>query len=347
MPPARRIVRNSALGTGPFVAMLERTLKSDIGSAVRHYASIARPDHWIKNLFMLPGTALALALYPDLAAGRTLGGDILSTLIALISTCLVASANYTLNEWLDAEFDKFHPVKSERPAADGKLDGRMVYVQYALLAAAGLALAATVGRMVLLFSVLLLVMGLIYNVEPIRSKDKAYIDVLTESINNPLRLLLGWCAIVDSALPPVSVLVSYWMGGAYLMAIKRYAELRLIDDPDLAARYRRSFAGYDEKKLLVSAVFYAINSAFFLGIFLIKYRFEFLLSFPFFALLFSWYLGISIDARARAISPERLHQERKFAVYVCVLVVMLTGLLFIDIPFLSYFVDHNQIIRHK
>ena len=71
---------------------------------------------------------------------------------------------------------------------------------------------------------LLLVMGLVYNVEPVRSKDKAYIDVLSESINNPLRLLLGWSAIIDSALPPISVLVSYWMGGAYLMAIKRYAE---------------------------------------------------------------------------------------------------------------------------
>jgi hypothetical protein len=137
------------------------------------------------------------------------------------------------------------------------------------------------------------------------------------------------------------------MGGAYLMAIKRYAEFRMIDDHALAARYRRSFANYDEKKLLISAVFYAINSAFFLGIFLVKYRFEFLISFPFFALLFSWYLGISMDARSLAISPERLHQERKFAAYVCILVAMLTALLFIDIPFLKYFVDYNQIIRHR
>jgi decaprenyl-phosphate phosphoribosyltransferase len=327
--------------------MLERSLKSQAGSIMKRYASIARPDHWIKNIFMLPGTALALALYPELAAERTFASHALSTLIAVISTCLVASANYTINEWLDAESDKFHPVKSARPAVSGELDGRLVYLQYALLAIAGLALAATISKMFVVFSVLLLVMGLIYNVEPIRSKDKAYIDVLSESINNPLRLLLGWSAIIDTALPPISVLVSYWMGGAYLMAIKRYAEFRLIDDHELAARYRRSFADYDEKKLLISAVFYALNSAFFLGIFLVKYRFEFLISFPFFALLFSWYLGISMDARSLAISPERLHQERRFAVYVCILVAMLTALLFVDIPFLRYFVDYNQIIRHK
>jgi 4-hydroxybenzoate polyprenyltransferase len=327
--------------------MLERRLTSETGSILKRYASIARPDHWIKNIFMLPGTALALALYPELAAGRSFSRHVLSTLIALISTCLIASANYTINEWLDADFDKFHPVKSSRPAVRGELDRRLVYLQYAVLAIAGLTLAATIGAVFVVFSVLLLVMGLVYNVEPVRSKDKAYIDVLSESINNPLRLLLGWSAIIDSALPPISVLVSYWMGGAYLMAIKRYAEFRMIDDHALAARYRRSFANYDEKKLLISAVFYAINSAFFLGIFLVKYRFEFLVSFPFFALLFSWYLGISMDARSLAISPERLHQERKFAAYVCILVAMLTALLFIDIPFLKYFVDYNQIIRHR
>src|SRR5258705_2090165 len=183
--------------------------------------------------------------------------------------------------------------------------------------------------------------------ERMSSKDRACMDVLSKSTNSPSGYWLGGRRIIDSAHPPISVLVSYWMGGAYLMAIKRYAEFRMIDDHAQAARYRRSCANYDEKKLLISAVFYAINSAFFLGIFLVKYWFEFVVSFPFFALLFSWYLGISMHVRALAISPERLHQERKFAAYVCILVGMLTALLFIDIPFLKYFVDYNQIIRHR
>ena len=75
-------------------------------------------------------------------------------------------------------------------------------------------------------------MGIIYNVRPIRSKDRIYLDVLSESINNPLRLLLGWSAVLAGMLPPSSILMAYWMGGAFLMAVKRYAEYRFINDPE-------------------------------------------------------------------------------------------------------------------
>ena len=35
-------------------------------------------------------------------------------------------------------------------------------------------------------------MGCLYNIPPIRTKDHAYVDVLSESINNPIRFLVGW-----------------------------------------------------------------------------------------------------------------------------------------------------------
>ena len=31
--------------------------------------------------------------------------------LGILSICLLASSNYVINEWLDAEFDKFHPEK--------------------------------------------------------------------------------------------------------------------------------------------------------------------------------------------------------------------------------------------
>ena len=71
-----------------------------------------------------------------------------------------------------------------------------------------------------------------------------------------------------------------------------------MDDPQQAALYRRSFASYSEQSLLLSVFFYAICAAFFIGIFLIKYRIEFVLTFPLFAVLFTWYLWIGLQGIA-------------------------------------------------
>ena len=62
---------------------------------------------------------------------------------------------------------------------------------------------------ILLFWSFLLFMGLIYNVPPIRSKERPYLDVLSESINNPIRLLLGWFVVTERELPPASLVVIY------------------------------------------------------------------------------------------------------------------------------------------
>ena len=298
-------------------------------SSIRDYVRIARVDHWFKNVFMIPGAAVALVL-TQVDVSRA----IWPFLLGFASTCLVASANYVINEWLDAEFDRHHPLKKGRPSAAGRVEGRYVLLEYLLLLSVGLAIASFISKEFLIFSIALLVMGILYNVRPMRTKDIAYLDVLSESINNPLRFLLGWATIASGLLPPSSILLAYWMGGAYLMAIKRYAEYRYIGDPTLAGRYRRSFQFYSEERLLVSAFFYALSSAFFLGIFLVKYRVEFLLSFPFFALLFAWYLSIGMQSHSPTQNPEKLYKESGFIAYLLFLATVVGLLFVIDIPWL-------------
>jgi decaprenyl-phosphate phosphoribosyltransferase len=305
---------------------------------LKHYVGIARPDHWIKNIFMLPGVAAAFAVVqPGLGplAGRFVAG--------LISLCLVASANYTINEYLDSEFDRFHPVKRLRAGAQGLLDGRLVAVQYAVLVVVGLAIAWAVNIPFLLASIALLVMGLIYNVPPIRTKDKAYLDTLSESINNPLRFLLGWFIVAPAYLPPGSALLAYWMGGAFLMGVKRYSEYRGIADPSRAALYRRSFGHYTEQSLLLSSFFYALCSAFFIAVFLIKYRIEFLLTAPLFGLLFTWYLAIGIRKDSAAQAPEKLYREVGFLAFAVLTFVVSVLMFFIDIPFLHGLMEPHVI----
>lgn len=299
---------------------------------MNNYLRIARIDHWVKNIFAIPGIILAIML------SNSLGDLTLARLlIGLGSLCLLSSANYTINEFLDSEFDKFHPIKRVRPGAKGNLNGQIVFLQYAFLGGFGLLLAYQINNNFLLTGISLLIMGVLYNVEPVRSKDRVYLDVLSESINNPIRLLMGWFIVQNSGLPPSSVLISYWMGGAFLMAAKRYSEYRMIADKAIAGSYRKSFKTYTENSLLLSSFFFAINSAFFLGIFLIKYRVEYLLLFPLLTTLFVWYLHIGFKADSAAQAPEKLYKETGLLLFLLFISCVALILSYIDIPFLRIF----------
>lgn len=299
---------------------------------LKNYIALARPDHWIKNIFILPGTLVAW-IYSTQSHD-----DLLWRLfICLAAACLIASANYTINEWLDRSFDKYHPLKKNRPSVAQNIQGKYVVVQYIILSVTGLYLGYLLSiefELVLLF---FLFMGIVYNVKPLRSKDKVFMDVLSESINNPIRLLLGWFVVTNHTFPPSSLLMGYWFGGAYLMNVKRLAEYRFIGDPKLAGLYRRSFKVYNEELLTIASIFYAMTSALFLGIFLVRYRIELILVFPFLSLLFAWYFKIGLRKYSAAMNPEHLYKEKKFMVYVILLTVIFISLLFVDIPGLNFF----------
>ncbi|WP_170333212.1 UbiA family prenyltransferase [Ruegeria arenilitoris] len=296
----------------------------------RDYVSLARIDHWFKNIFILPGAILAWIMGAQVDAGI-----LVNLLIGIFSICLIASANYTINEWLDREFDRHHPLKKERASVVTDVDGRIVFLQWAGLSVVGLVLAYSINFPFFMTALALLIMGVIYNVKPIRSKDRAYLDVLSEAINNPIRFFAGWYILVPPIVAPSSVLISYWFGGAYLMAIKRFAEYRTIDDPSRAALYRASFKNYDESKLLVSAVVYAILSTAFLGVFLTKYKVELLLSLPFVAMLFGRYLFVGLAKDSIAQAPENLYKQKGLVAQVLILVVVMFVLLQIKLPFLE------------
>jgi 4-hydroxybenzoate polyprenyltransferase len=301
---------------------------------LRHYISIARPSHWFKSIFVLPGIMLAA-----LITKINLLDYIPHIIFGLLSISLISSANYTINEWLDADFDKFHPLKKGRASVLGYIQYKYVMLQYIFLTTAGLSLSYLTSFPFLVINTFFLIMGLLYNVHPFRTKDKQYLDVLSESINNPIRLVLGWLMISSSILPPSSIIIAFWMGGAFLMAVKRYAELRLIADKTTASLYRKSFESYTEENLLVSILFYAMMFSFFFGIFMIKYRIELLISLPLFAGLFAWYLHIGMAQNSSAQRPEQLYKEKYFMLYVISLVLVICSLLFITIPSLTWFLS--------
>lgn len=301
---------------------------------MKNYIKIARPDHWVKNAFIIPGLAIAILLTDFVFSSDV----IVRFILGFMATCFIASANYVINEWLDAEFDKYHPTKKYRPVVSENMKLSLVLIEYAVLIVLGIGLSYMVGKMFMLMELWLLIMGVLYNVKPIRTKDIPYLDVLSESINNMIRLLLGWFIITQEFQPPISILIGYWFAGAFLMATKRFAEYRMIGDPSVAGLYRKSFAHYTETSLLVSSFFYAMCATFFIGVFMIKYRMEYIIAMPFVFGLFCFYLYIAFKPDSAVQKPEKLYKEKSLLIYIAVLVLILLLLTIIDIPMPSYWV---------
>lgn len=302
---------------------------------IKPYIEIARVDHWFKNAFMVLGIVVAVFYQPEAASLSVLP----TIAIAILATCLVASSNYVLNEILDGPTDREHPIKRTRPIPAGRVSLPIAYVEWLGLAAAGLGLGLLINVPFTLAALVLWLMGTFYNMPPIRTKELPYIDVLTESINNPIRLLLGWFALVDNRVPPASLLIAYWALGAFLMGTKRFAELRMIGDRARAASYRRSFAYYTTDNLLVSMFFYMAACAFFGGVFIVRCKLELILCVPLAAGMFAYYLRLGLRDDSPVQKPEQLYRERGFFLYTLFTFAVFVLLMFTQIPILYEWFD--------
>jgi 4-hydroxybenzoate polyprenyltransferase len=312
----------------PRVTPTGMTSRLSLGSRVWPYVQIARVDHWFKNVFMLLGVVLALFYRPDLFAW----GSIWPLALALAATCLVASSNYVLNELLDGPKDRLHPTKRHRPVPAGLIRPAWAYAEWLALGAIGVGLATLVNQSFALSALGLWVLGVCYNVPPVRTKEWPYLDVVSESANNAVRLFLGWFPLIGDRVPPLSLVIAYWMVGAFFMATKRYAEYRRIANPQVAAAYRGSFVYYTEERLLVSMLFYATTSALFAGIFMVRYHLELILFAPAAAGVFAWYLSIGMQPDSPVQNPEKLYTQKGFFVYLCCSTVLFVVLMFTSIP---------------
>jgi len=298
---------------------------------LRGHVQIMRIDHWFKNVFVLPGVVAALGV--DFLGARE--GLWLRLILGLASVCLVASSNYVINEVLDAPSDRSHPVKKNRPTPAGFVSVPLAYVQWLALMFVGVAIGLQVSAAFAAVVFVLWVMGCIYNIPPLRSKDVPYVDVLSEAINNPLRMLAGWFIATSSSAAPASLLLSYWMVGCYFMALKRYAEYREIGDRRAAAAYRKSFAYYTSERLMVSIMFYGSAAMLFLGAFVMRYRLELILAFPLVALVMAMYLDLSFKEDSAVQRPEGLYKEPKLMAAVLACSIAMAALMLVDIPVLK------------
>lgn len=175
-----------------------------------------RPRQWPKNIFVFVPLLFDRKLFDP--------ASVLATTLAFVLLCLMSSAVYLMNDLVDIESDRQHPVKKDRPLPSGQLSPQVAMVAAILLAAVSL-----VGGYLLTpaLALILLAYLLLQVAYTLRLKHVVLVDVMVIAAGFVLRIAAGVVVIDVERFSPWL----YVFGGllALIMAIgKRRHELVLL-----------------------------------------------------------------------------------------------------------------------
>lgn len=199
--------------------------------AFQDYVTLARPEQWLKNMFVF---------LPLFFSGRASFVEHLwSTLIAFVAFSLVASAIYCINDVADRTTDRRHPRKRHRPVASGRVTSSGATTYALLLAAAGFGMTAAVPRGTSLAIVLssYLALNLLYT---FRLKQVQVIDIFIIASGFVLRLFAG-SVVCDITLSCWIEIVTFVLAMFLAMAKRRSDLLIMLRTNDVQ---RQSLVGY-------------------------------------------------------------------------------------------------------
>jgi 4-hydroxybenzoate polyprenyltransferase len=201
---------------------------------VRDFLELARPAQWIKNLFVLAPLVFSQRFF------RT--GELISAAVALAAFCLASSASYVLNDVLDRERDRGHPLKSRRPIASGRVAVAEALALAAALAVAALASSAALGPRFIGILAAFLGLQLLYSTS---LKSVVVVDVATIALLFVLRAAGGVVA-VGARMSPWLFLCTFLLA-MFLGLGKRRHELALLEG--YAANHRAVLGRYSVRLL--------------------------------------------------------------------------------------------------
>ena len=295
------------------------------------YLRAIRQERWPRSLAIFLGSAAFFFFNRDALGAFSVASLAWRLTAAFLLTWAVSTANYILNEIVDLPYDIHHPTKRFRPLVQGEIKKFPFALFGILIICVSLAASYAIFAGPFFFSILALFgAGIVYNVKPIRAKDIPFLDSISESANNPIRFLIGWFAFAPKDIfPPISLLLSWWSFGNFLMIAKRLSEFRFLKEK--AGDYRTSHKRYTRNYLLFGM---AASAAICLLSFLylahsLKLQ-TFYMILPFLLVLFFLFFLKTMSEAEVMEEPEKLLISPKFALLTIALILMFV---------LSYFID--------
>ena len=177
------------------------------------YLLALRPRQWTKNLVVFAAPLFAFSINPQ---------SLLGSLLALILFCCASSSFYLINDIVDVESDRQHPVKCKRPIAAGLVSIPIASGMALVLLGSALSIgwwrSPMLGATITAYAIL----QVAYN---LRLKRMVILDIGAIATGFVLRAY-GGAAATKIILSPWFVLCTAMLA-LFLAIEKRKAELRL------------------------------------------------------------------------------------------------------------------------
>ena len=182
-----------------------------------------RVDQWSKNLlvFSAPLFTFQFSNYHIL----------ISSFYTFLSFCLISSSIYLVNDIVDAEADKKHPVKKYRPIASGLLSKSNALIFSFLLACLSLFIASSINILLIGVISIYLLLQITYS---FKLKNKPLLDIQCIASGFLLRAMAG--GIASGLYLSPWFLLTVWLISLFLAVEKRKAELIISDKEVFASR---------------------------------------------------------------------------------------------------------------
>ena len=219
--------------------------------SVRDIIRLARPGDWTKNSFVLLAFIFWLANAVRMHETDAVAAKATAAALTFAAFCLVASGFYCVNDAIDAEKDRAHPVKCRRPVASGAISRGAAVAMGAVLVGGALGVALAVGKAVAAAVAVYALLQVAYNWG---LKRVAVVDVMTIATGFALRAAAGAVAI-EVQISPWLVLCVFFLC-LFLGWTKRMCDLVAAERAGSAWKCAAEYRGREELQWLlgVSAV---------------------------------------------------------------------------------------------
>ena len=181
------------------------------------FLRLIRVHQWVKNVFVFIPLLFSLHLFDE--------DYLITTLLAFFVFCLASSAIYVINDLVDIESDRAHPVKRNRPLPSGAISKTTAIITASVFLALVFWFMMYFNKEFILLVVVFVVLNVLYS---FWLKNIVLLDIFSIAAGFSIRVLAGAFVIqvpISSWLLLTTMFISLFLG-----VMKRRSELVLVTE---------------------------------------------------------------------------------------------------------------------